>query len=831
MIKLKNLCKQYNKGKPNCNIVLKNISFELDSTGLISILGKSGCGKTTLLNIIGGIDFFDSGELVIDGLDFSEYRAKYWDSFRNENIGYIFQNFCLFEEKTIYENIEIGLKLSYVMSNNQLNKRIDYILDKVGLLRQKNKLAAQLSGGQKQRLAIARAISKNSRILIADEPTGNLDDSATHNIMNILKKLSLERLVILVTHEEDIARLYSDRIIELDNGTILRDYSICSNTSYINYINEDYIYLNDFSLHTNTTNNSIVNINHYKSSNKEANCINIDLVYKNGIMYIKSDDDPANIIYITKDSNVKIIDDKYDMSNKKSYLINQIDSNIYENKTKSFFKCKDTIKLFFSEYIINNKISNISILIYILSGILIAYIVGSFGGIYYVNDDFVDLPYNYITVVQHQDEGNDSKSLSNEDIFMLKSDNIIDGVDFGKSAVYFSEFQYMQNSIYKDFGISLEYYPVVSNASLLSESDLIYGKLPIEQNEIVISKSLLDEILVNMYFHVVDSYEDIEYLNMYFSYKGIPIDYENLDFNIDFKIVGITDENFSVVYGSEYLIVSHNNTEILPIDYYIDSINITYGEIPSNIGEVVVPYNSIYINEAGLLKSDAVTYSGEKIVGLFVFDFASDKFNSKFDYTEMKLGTYEFIYMSSQPTNFENDNSNYINVYSNSATPKNLENNLNSRGYEAYHNYSYLKTYYMDKKIEQSHDKMIYLGVLGIVIVFILIFIGRSNLLVKFKNFGLYRVLGVSKKDIYKYIFIESIFVTSIFVFVGFTGGLLALSEIQSNLYNKIVFNFRFSFFIVGIVFMYLVNILVTLIPVLLYLRKTPSYLNSKFEL
>ena len=220
-LKLVNIRKSYKAGN-NVLEVLKGISLEFRSNEFVSILGQSGSGKTTLLNIIGGLDRYDSGDLIINEKSTKKFKDSDWDAYRNKSIGFVFQNYNLISHQTILQNVEIALTLSGV-SSSERKERARKVLDEVGLSDHINKKPGQLSGGQMQRVAIARALVNNPDIILADEPTGALDSQTSVQVMEILRKISETRLVIMVTHNEELADEYSSRIIRFLDGEIQSD--------------------------------------------------------------------------------------------------------------------------------------------------------------------------------------------------------------------------------------------------------------------------------------------------------------------------------------------------------------------------------------------------------------------------------------------------------------------------------------------------------------------------------------------------------------------------------------------------------------------------------
>ncbi len=221
MLQLKNIVKKYASGDTEVE-ALKGVSLTFRSSEFVSILGQSGCGKTTLLNIIGGLDQYTSGDLVINGKSTKQFKDRDWDAYRNHSIGFVFQSYNLIPHQTVLANVELALTLSGV-SKAERRKRAVQVLSEVGLSDQIHKKPNQMSGGQMQRVAIARALINDPDILLADEPTGALDSVTSVQIMELLKKISKDRLIIMVTHNPELAEQYSTRIIRLLDGKVTDD--------------------------------------------------------------------------------------------------------------------------------------------------------------------------------------------------------------------------------------------------------------------------------------------------------------------------------------------------------------------------------------------------------------------------------------------------------------------------------------------------------------------------------------------------------------------------------------------------------------------------------
>ena len=220
MLETKNLVKIYKPKKGVPVTALDNVSITFPEKGMVFLLGKSGSGKSTLLNLLGGLDSYNSGEIIIKGVSSKEFKQKHFDSYRNTYVGFIFQEYNVLDEFTVGANIALAIELQ---NRKAENEEINRILKEVDLEGFGKRRPSELSGGQKQRVAIARALVKNPEIIMADEPTGALDSATGRQVLDTLKKLSEDRLVIIVSHDREFAECYADRIIELADGKIIRD--------------------------------------------------------------------------------------------------------------------------------------------------------------------------------------------------------------------------------------------------------------------------------------------------------------------------------------------------------------------------------------------------------------------------------------------------------------------------------------------------------------------------------------------------------------------------------------------------------------------------------
>ena len=222
MLQIKNVCKEYRTGGL-VQKALDDVSLNLRDNEFVAILGPSGSGKTTLLNIIGGLDRYDSGDLIINGISTKKYKDRDWDSYRNHTIGFVFQSYNLIPHQSVLANVELALTISGI-GKSERRRRATEALEKVGLGKQLHKRPSQMSGGQMQRVAIARALVNDPDILLADEPTGNLDPKTSREIMKLQEEINARgTTVLVVTHDQAIVNTMKKRVIRMQKGIITED--------------------------------------------------------------------------------------------------------------------------------------------------------------------------------------------------------------------------------------------------------------------------------------------------------------------------------------------------------------------------------------------------------------------------------------------------------------------------------------------------------------------------------------------------------------------------------------------------------------------------------
>lgn len=489
MIKVNQLDKTFNKYQKNKIHVINDISLEFPEKGLVVLLGKSGSGKTTLLNVIGGLDKVDKGDINFYGKEIKKYNANVWDSLRREDIGFIFQNYYLKNDLSVFDNVAFVLKLIGIHDEQAIEERVNYILTQVGMYKYRKKLASQLSGGQQQRVAIARALVKNPKVIIADEPTGNLDSNNTIEIMNIIKNISVNKLVVLVTHEKNIADFYGDRIIEITDGKVVNDYQNDSKDDH-DFINDNAIYLKDLNKVSHFKDDKLVA--DFYSDSEEVEPTKVKFIIKNKTLYIDVDSSISKIKLNDETLNLQIKDEKFKKKTREEMLETTFDleklshENLHKsNKLNVSFKT--SLWIAFKKFLRYGKKGKLMLFLFAVSGIFIAYsVINNYTILTENTDKRLTLSEDFVSV--------SSKSTSSQNNQLFNDIVSIEGTDliFG-----------IQTSLYYDFilpnsssstvrlvGSSIENYQA-------SKGKILIGRTPTNRTEVVISLGMYKQNTIN----------------------------------------------------------------------------------------------------------------------------------------------------------------------------------------------------------------------------------------------------------------------------------------------------------------------------------------------
>lgn len=535
MISIKGLHKFFNKGKQNEIHVINNVTLDLPERGMTAIFGKSGCGKTTLLNVIGGLDGFAEGSLTIEGRDI----RKDTDKIRNEYVGYIFQNYNLNKSESCFDNVADALRLCGMKDKDEIENRVMAALSAVDMEKYAKRTPDTLSGGQQQRIAIARAIVKNPKIILADEPTGNLDEANTVMIMELLRAISKEHLVLLVTHEANLVDYYCDTVIEISDGKI---ESVRENAGDSGYYSKDKtsIYLGD--LEKREFSHQGMHVEYYGEPADTP--IDIRVVNSGGKLYLQLEGTNARII--DSSSEIKLVDGVFE--ERSASEEKEIDMSLLPRVTVThpgrLFTFKSSLISGFKTNFKGKKKGQKALrrcmclfaaVVVIMSAVFGTAIKDLMG----VND-----AYNHNVFYVYTPDAETSGRLN---AAVGDSDSAIDYVRLngfypeGDSKVYFSMSLFETfNQYFFEGGFSAN--AVYLDSSLAKDGELLAGKKDgLSPEEIILSDKVADELIEKATIGYIEEYEDLIGITS----TSFWVDDMNL------KVAGVVKTNETSVYLSD----------------------------------------------------------------------------------------------------------------------------------------------------------------------------------------------------------------------------------------------------------------------------------------
>ena len=808
MLSLKNVNKYFNRHRKNEIHVINNISLEFNDNGLVALLGPSGCGKTTLLNAIGGLDKIKSGKIYVNGKKISSKIDGKVDRIRNLNIGYIFQDYKLVDNMSVFDNVALVLTMLGIKDKNEVKNRVEYVLDKVGMLRYKRRPASMLSGGERQRVGIARALVKNPNIILADEPTGNLDSKNSLEIMKIIKSISKDRLVILVTHEVNLAKFYADRIIELKDGSIVKDY-INKDKEDLDYAIDNNIYLKDFDKHDVIKDEDKL-INIYLDDKDK---IKLDIVVRNGNIYVNSKN-RDNVVVIDEDSNIELINDSY-----KKIQESDIDKYNFDlqddGKKKRYSSIFNPISLItngFKKVFDYSFLKKLLLLGFVLSGMFIMYSVASIASTINVKDeDFVTMNKNYLSVNLNKIKVDD----------YLKYENL-DSVDYiipGNSSVNFSV---NYNDYYQSIYVRDVLSGSLSDINLIKDSDIVYGTMPKEMNEVVVDKR-----------SILSMFNETGYANM-IGIKNVS-DMVGREIKIDtmdaFVIVGIVDlgspsiymnrsnfinvlsntqNNETILYSSDEEI---GNQKVYDYNLELNDIELKKGNYPVNDYEVIV---NIKNSDTMPLNKYIDTKVNEKKLLVVGYYFSKDNMDAFL--VNNNTVKYNLITKSKDMVLVSKDKDKTINEF-------------RDMGLNIEDSYGVSRKKYIESNKERVNTTLLVSGVILIISLVEVFLMIRASFLSRVKSVGIYRAIGVKKSDIYRMFYGEIIAITTIASVPGIILASYILKVLSNIKFLSKYFLVNFRIVLLSIIFVYIFNLIIGLIPVFNTIRRRPASILSRHDL
>ena len=818
MITLEKVNKYFNKGKSNEIHVIDNTTMTLPDRGIVCLLGPSGCGKTTLLNCIGGLDKVDSGKIRIDNQLITRFSSSKIDTIRNARIGYIFQNFNLLDDKTVFENVAIALRMIGIKNHKVIENRVRYCLEKVGIDQFRNRNASALSGGQRQRVAIARAIVKNPRIIIADEPTGNLDSANTLEIMNIIKTISRDRLVILVTHERHIAEFYSDHVAEMKDGKIIKAYNNDS-SRYLDYQLENKIYLRDMPVKKSFKDEE-VNVDLYSDEERQAD---IKVVIRGNNLYI---DTGGKLNVVDETSNIEMVDEHYTAMDESYFEKNSFDYGAYlpakyKAKYSSIYKLTNMLSSGWQTVSNFKKVKKFLMIGFVFAAMFTFFAVSNVLGILEVKpEDYRTTSGNYVTI--SNPEKNEQLMSVVEGLgsveYVLPGDT--------KKGVALPLDDYLQTG-YVTENLSIS----VALMSVLNKEQIVYGKMPEKPNELVLDKAVIDKFLREGKGKAVglDSVE---------KFIGRRISVPNLE---DYVISGISETQSPSIYvdekqamyiltnASEYsedeitYVSGPEETEEDPIksgrvkdlDLATSKIKVKKGRKPSAKYETII--NAQHEEDTKIGKSVNTKVAGRKliVVGYYTTDSASD------DTYYVHSDTIKADYVQRQKS---------FTAYA--KNPKQLKSSIDQQKLSAKINDSRDKKAYINQRKDQLTSALVVAGVIMLIALIEMFLMLRSSFLSRIKEVGTLRAIGLKKKDIYRMFTGEILVITILTAIPGIILMYYLLTQIvKITYYLEGLYKLNPIVALIALAIVVVFNLISGLIPVFVTMRKTPAQILARTDI
>ena len=882
MIKVSNLNKYYNKNKDNEIHVINDCNLVLPNQGFVVFLGASGSGKTTLINVIAGLDKA-KGEISYDEATFKNYKMDKVDKFRRDNIGYVFQNYNLLNNLTVYENLREVLELMGITNESEIDSRIDYVLDILGIKKYKNKLASNLSGGQMQRVSIARALAKDSKIIIADEPTGNLDSENTIAVMNILKAISKDRLVLMVTHDRKNASFYADRIIEIKDGKVENDYDNQSENELDNF-DKTKIYLKDLKHDVLDLGNIKVNL--YLDEGESIDNLDLTIVKKNGSIYLQNE----TVKFVDKESKIKLIDDNYKTIKKEDIESIKFEPTPFSEQKKKF-SFKPFLNGLANAYRTHKQSSKRMKGLhacFVIIGVVMAVCVLMLSVGTYVKPNKIDysdigLTFKKANVSEFADaidKGiNEGLIVDFTDKSNLIYSSSIAGNVFLTNVVYPLHNKYINDTkvagdltINKDevvitTRIADEIIKKMSNIDNLSYSSLIGEKVKLgngDSKEYTI-KGIVRSNSTTFYYegdpNFAGGIDDFDYIraNRYYEYsQSIPsMEYAS---NFDYELISgrpISSDNECLVSFSKYTEnylnsdeVIINGTHLNIVGIYISkdsdasspSILVNDGsELPNlYIGTINGTSN---IRAKGLelasgrmpIEKDEVLVSEHYVKGK---NSDIDKLIEKNDYKIVGTFKSDFSYINNCValtdeamlySALKYPSRGYTIISSNDSETIKL---FEEKGTQLKTSYDYNHDLQVKQKREMFGSALTVSMVFLTIIVIYTFFMMRSKMIHRIYEIGVLREIGASRFKIYKIFFVELLVLIFMTTMIGYLGSLALCFLANKKIKGLIgIFNYSPLYALGGFVVLLVVSLIAGMLPIFTLQRKTPAEIVAKYDL
>lgn len=822
MIKLQHLDKYFFKNKRNEIHVMNDISLDFPEKGLVILLGPSGSGKTTLLNVVGGLDKVNKGSIDFNGQYIDKYDANTWDEIRNQKVGYIFQNYNLLPNLSVFDNVAFVLRLLGIHDEEVITKNVEYILKAVGMFKYRKKKATQLSGGQQQRVAIARALVKNPQIVIADEPTGNLDSKNTLDIMKIIKSISREKLVVLVTHEKDIAKIYGDHIIELKDGKIVDQFVNESQFDH-EHIDENIVYLKDMH-HVLDHQDDTFKIEMYQEDEKVEAPVQVKLVVRNKTLYIDVDSSFKQVKLIDERSNLIFKNEHYKKMEKQDYLETTFDENelvldhVKKDK-KILVSSKQIIKLAFQKVLQSTKKGKLLLISFVFSGMMIALAMALAANFIVPNPSYMKYDNDYVIVNQSDDENYTyidyttfTSALGDNDFINILNQGTFSIVDEQTNSTFFN------------------FSAAVDLSSNLEKPKMVEGQVATAANEIMISSELADSFFES---GLLDF--DPTFAQSYGIWTQEDLLKEKIVNNQKiYEISGIVKSDLAVIY--------------VPEDTYYDmlDVNVDFQKVVDDqLVQTRVTFLYRTFETSDLLYGSLPTGEQSLVTSRFLEDYAlSDLLDDSQSWPVMidGIGEVSGVIENDEEKNayvsktileekiYENRNRYYFqSLYVYTKDPNTLIENLEDINLKAQKETSYALS---QARLTVSLSFMVPM----IIIIFGASFLGfyflmHSTMISRIYEISVYRSLGMKKREIAISYLVETAFMSTITSMLGYLFATFIFMQFTSTPLGDSPFIISPLSVLIGALLVYVVNIGAGMIPIMTLLRNTPSEISAKYDI
>ena len=886
MIRLNQVHKFFNRGKQNEIHVIDDITLNLPDHGICAIFGPSGCGKTTLLNVIGGLDKYASGEVLYD----EQNLAMNTDELRNRYTGFIFQNYNLNKEETVFDNVADALRLCGMKDEEQIRSRVLAALRNVGMDKYIKRTPDTLSGGQQQRVAIARAIVKNPRVILADEPTGNLDEGNTILVMDILKELSREHLILLVTHEENLVDFYCDTVIELRDGCVV---GIRSNDQTNGYVARDKntIYLGE--MEKKEVSDGNVDVAYYGDA--PAKPVSLTVINQNGRLFVRINTPGVSVV--DEYSETRIAEGVFTenaRAEEKAATIDMSELPPFEgSEYGKLFTFKSSVK---SGYLINYK----SIMskkgkkrlrnLLFLFAMVIVFATAAFGtglrsvfeikeqynnNVCYVTANSKNIAAEMRAAMADPASGIDGIRIVQQDLYRMFSDP-----EYPLKANGFESYSPSNGvaAMLDGSNGSATLHGTMFGQSVLKDPKVVAGSLdsPFGDKNLIITTAVADKILEEKKYEYLTTYDNL--IGMYGSFDSR---------RFDFRVGAVIESDETAVYYSDLVLA------VMDLDRCGNILPDSENRFALGERECVCFYAEHFKDEINYTEGDVIKINGEEFTIKKIIMLHADVLSSGITEEEMAVENYlstlcgfngnrlEYVVMNEQTlldvskyygTTMDKQNAegDYSFSFLNSrweANERQLFYMIHSKDIEK--TSEYLKThfgsitlrdfgdfsggiefgekqpinkavytpddlydYYFGRASKSIFRPLIFEGVILAIMCVCMYFIMKSTIMNRIREIGIYRAIGVTKKNVIFRFAVEAGVMVTFSVYLGFlfASGVVWYMLHKSSLIKELFF-YPIWLALIILVFLYAATIICGIIPVLGLTRKTPSEILAKYDI